>query len=254
MVNGMKGAHRRADCALIGAMALVSVTGVLAREYNLYTDRILQRETEALALAAVPDSVVVTESPIVVAERLQAAQSECLAEALYYEARGEGTEGEKAVAEVVLQRTRDRNYPRTICGVVYDGVEANRRDCQFSFACDGAVLRPKDRYVWSQVRQLAEKIVTGAVKLAGETGHAIAYHSVDVAPAWAETMRKTVQIGNHIFYRRDRTAQLRLVRAESETPQRQANSPLSASEPDESDDSQEIEPEVQTSSAVGNGA
>src|ERR1700680_3174157 len=101
MVKGVKRAHRRADCALIGAMALVSATAVVAREYNLYTDRIAQRaEAE---IAALPDSVHVTESQIAFVEKIEAAQSECLAEALYYEARGEGTEGEEAVAEVVLQ-------------------------------------------------------------------------------------------------------------------------------------------------------
>jgi len=257
MVNGIKRAHRRADCALVGAVALIAATAVIAREYNLYTDRIAQENEAARVARALPDSVPVTDSPIVVAQRLQAAQSECLAEALYYEARGEGPDGEKAVAEVVLQRTRDRNYPRTICGVVYDGVQPNRHDCQFSFACDGTLLRPKDKdgYTWSQVRQLAEKILTGAVKLAGETGHAIAYHSVDAAPAWADTMLKTAQIGNHIFYRRDPAAKFRLVNAQSETQQLPGQSPsASGNTPDGTNRSQEIQTEVQTSRAVGNGA
>src|SRR5215472_11947725 len=123
MMNGVGKAHRRADCALVGAVALVVVSGVLAREFTLYTD-------ELRARASLPDRVAVTESPIAAANIEYAAQSECLAEAMYYEARGEGLSGEKAVAEVVLERTRSANYPKTVCGVVYDGVQPSRRDCQ----------------------------------------------------------------------------------------------------------------------------
>ena len=207
MMNGVGKAHRRADCALVGAVALIAVSGVMAREYTLYTDELRGR-------ASLPDRVAVTESPIAAANLEHAAQSECLAEVMYYEARGEGLAGQKAVAEVVLQRTRDANYPKTVCGVVYDGVQHDRRDCQFSFACDGTLRRPRDATAWERVRVLADKILSGSVRLANLTGHAIAYHSVDVAPAWAETMLRTAQIGNHVFYRRDPSPQLRLTQAE----------------------------------------
>jgi spore germination cell wall hydrolase CwlJ-like protein len=130
-----------------------------------------------------------------------AADVGCLAEVMYYEARGEGVAGEKAVAEVVLQRTKDRNFPHTICGVVHDGVQDGRRDCQFSFACNGSVDRPKEPGTWRHVQVLAEKIVSGTVKLANQTGHAIAFHNAGITPAWADTMQKTAQIGNHVFYR-----------------------------------------------------
>ena len=109
--------------------------------------------------------------------------------------------GEEAVAEVVMERTHNRNFPATICGVVYEGVEKGRRDCQFSFACDGAADRPKDRAAWRQVNMLAIRILSGAVKLSGLTDHAVAFHNADVTPAWAGTMEKTIQIGNHVFYR-----------------------------------------------------
>jgi hypothetical protein len=208
MINGVGRAHRRADCAIVGAVALVAVSGVLARELILYTD-------ELQARASLPDRVAVTESPIAVANIEHAAQSECLAEAMYYEARGEGLAGEKAVAEVVLERTRNAKYPKTVCGVVYDGVQPDRRDCQFSFACDGTLRRPRDTTAWTRVQVLAEKILSGSVRLANLTGHAIAYHNIDVAPAWAETMLMTAQIGNHVFYRRDPNAPLRVAQAES---------------------------------------
>ena len=70
----------------------------------------------------------------------------------------------KAVAEVVLQRTHERDYPSTVCGVTYDGVQPYRRDCQFSFACDATLRRPREGYAWQRVRVLAEKILIGAVR------------------------------------------------------------------------------------------
>src|SRR6266567_9289582 len=214
MMNGMRTALLRADCALVGAIAIVAVSGASAREFVLYTD-------EMRALASLPDSVSITSSPVALAQMERAAQAECLAEVMYYEARGEGIQGEKAVAEVVLQRTRDRDYPSTVCGVTYDGVQPDRRDCQFSFACDGTLRRPKDRYAWQRVRLLAEKILTGMVRLTGQTGHAVAYHSVDVTPLWAQTMLKTAQIGNHVFYKRDPLAQARLLQMQEDVEAQQ---------------------------------
>jgi len=101
----------------------------------------------------------------------------------------------------LLERTRDGNYPHTICGVVYDGVRPGRIDCQFTYACDGSIARPKRLAAWTRVKLLAEGIVSGTVKLVNSTGHAVAYHNTSVTPAWSGTMEKTTQIGNHIFYR-----------------------------------------------------
>jgi len=204
--------------------------------------------------------VFVTGSPVALAQMENAAQAECLAEVMYYEARGEGIEGEKAVAEVVLQRTRTSDYPSTVCGVAYDGVQPDRRDCQFSFACDGTLRRPKDRYAWQRVRLLADKILTGVVRLSGQTGHAVAYHNVDVAPAWAQTMLKTAQIGNHVFYKRDPLAQARLqqLRENVEASSGQAREtgfvPTSAIRPGMLLGSEEIQTQIQAPGAVGDGA
>jgi len=195
MTYGLSTANRRADCALLGGAAIAIVCSI-PFAFNLYTE---QNAFIAIPLAK-PD-LIASPSPMQMAAARFAADVGCLAEVMYYEARGEGVGGEKAVAEVVLQRTKDRNFPHTICGVVHDGVQEGRRDCQFSFACDGSAERPKEATTWHRVQVLAEKIVTGAVKLANETGHAVAFHSVGVSPAWAETMQKTAQIGNHVFYR-----------------------------------------------------
>jgi spore germination cell wall hydrolase CwlJ-like protein len=189
----------------------MAVSGVSAKEFSHYT-------YELNLLQNLPASVEVTASQFALSRAHRAAESECLAEVMYYEARGEGVNGEKAVAEVVMQRAKSPDYPKTVCGVVYDGVQPDRRECQFSFACDGSLRRPRDADAWSRVRVLAERIMTGDVKLSGITHNATAYHSVDVAPAWAEGMLQTAQIGNHVFYRRDLSAQARLAQANDPAP------------------------------------
>ena len=135
MISRTESAHRRADGVVTRAAAIVLAGLVIWTKSVPHTDHQPQQPAPA------PAYVAITPSPIAFAP-VQEDQSECLAEALYYEARGEGTEGEKAVAEVVLQRMRDRNYPHTICGVIYEGVQPHNRACQFSFACDGALRRP----------------------------------------------------------------------------------------------------------------
>lgn len=247
MIDQVEVAHRRADCGLYYAAAIVLTGLVVWTKCDPYT---VNRQTEFL----IPPAVAVTPAAAVFAPSrsyAEADQSECLAEALYYEARGEGTEGEKAVAEVVLQRTRDANYPHTICGVVYEGVQPNNKSCQFSFACDGALRKPKERGTWQHVLVLADRIVSGAVKLAGETGHAIAYHSVDVDPYWAGEMVETVQIGNHIFYRRDPN---RFAERIAERVSERVSYETSQTVEDTTGGSQEVHSEVQAANAVGQGA
>ncbi len=246
MICGIDAAHRRADFVLGGAAALV-MAGIVAAwaGFNPYT-------SDRQAPVTVPEHVAVTP-PAAMFAAADADQSECLAEVLYYEARGEGMEGQKAVAEVVLQRTRDGNYPRTICGVVYEGVQSHSHYCQFSFACDGALRQPKEGTTWSRVRRLADAIVSGAVRLAGQTRHAIAYHNIDVEPGWAETMVKTAQIGNHVFYRRDPARM-------SETGATTAN-PVSPDAggavmqiPAANGASEEVQSQIETADAVSQGA
>lgn len=124
----------------------------------------------------------------------------CLAEAMYYEARGEGRAGEEAIAEVIFHRTRSAGYPRTICGVVYQGAGLNH-GCQFSFACDGEMRMAKTPGAWMRARALAARIMAGVVRLGDVTENAISFHAADVQPDWADHLERTIQIGNHIFYR-----------------------------------------------------
>lgn len=118
----------------------------------------------------------------------------CLTQALYYEARGEGVQGQLAVADVVLQRQRSKYHPDTICGVVYEPY-------QFSFVSDGSTLREIDVDAWNKADDLAGRILRHEVKTSF-TGRALFYHTKDIRPDWADTMVKTAEIGNHIFYRR----------------------------------------------------
>ncbi|HEY8948952.1 MAG TPA: cell wall hydrolase [Rhizomicrobium sp.] len=127
-------------------------------------------------------------------------QGNCLADAMYYEARGEGRAGQLAIAEVVYNRMRSGYYPNTICGVVYEGASLHT-GCQFSFTCSGDMARRKSAVVWRRAQRLALQVVTGIVQLQNTTGGALSFHAVDVAPGWADTMARTVQIGHHIFYR-----------------------------------------------------
>ncbi|GHA30266.1 hypothetical protein GCM10007989_27480 [Devosia pacifica] len=123
----------------------------------------------------------------------------CLATAIYFEARGEIYRGQVAVAQVVLNRVKDRRYPSTICGVVFQN-QHRRNACQFSFACDGIPETINDRKSWTQAEEIAEKVVNGELYLA-EVNDATHYHATYVRPAWAPRMNKVTQIGLHVFYK-----------------------------------------------------
>lgn len=155
-----------------------------------------------------PASLVVHAVPVdlspllnqVVLERMLAEQR-CLAEAMYYEARGEGLDGQKAIAEVVFHRMKSSRYPHSICGVVYQGA-ASGHGCQFSFTCDHEMDAPKTVGAWARARRLAGRIMTGLIQLGDVTEDAIAFHAVAIQPGWGDHLIRTIQIGNHIFYRR----------------------------------------------------
>jgi spore germination cell wall hydrolase CwlJ-like protein len=122
----------------------------------------------------------------------------CLTQAIYYEAALEPTEGQEAVAQVVLNRVRDPNYANSICGVVYEGAE-RITGCQFSFTCDGALSQGPVDWYWRRAQLVAERALAGHV--ATRVGTATHYHADYVHPWWAPTLNKLDQIGAHIFYR-----------------------------------------------------
>ena len=123
---------------------------------------------------------------------------ECLSQAVYYEAAREPEVGQEAVAQVVLNRMRHPAYPKSVCGVVYQGA-ARTTGCQFTFTCDGALRYAPQPALWRQARQVAERALGGYVdKTVGSATH---YHAQYVSPYWAPTLVKMVQVGQHIFYR-----------------------------------------------------
>ncbi|MET0546441.1 MAG: cell wall hydrolase [Caulobacterales bacterium] len=127
-----------------------------------------------------------------------AAERKCLAEAIYYEARSETSEGQQAVAEVIANRTRSKYYPGSICGVVYQGSNL-KTGCQFSFTCDGSLRRQPHGAPWNRAQQVAMKVMTGQNRKV--TSSATHYHTVNVMPVWSASLVETKRIGAHIFYR-----------------------------------------------------
>ncbi|MES2290650.1 MAG: cell wall hydrolase [Pseudomonadota bacterium] len=122
----------------------------------------------------------------------------CLASAIYYEAATESDDGQRAVAQVVLNRVRHGSeWPNTVCGVVYEG--SNEAGCQFSFACDGAMARTPSLTAWIRARRVAEAALSGQVY--APVGSATFYHTTAVAPGWRTRMVPMSVVGAHIFYR-----------------------------------------------------
>lgn len=128
----------------------------------------------------------------------RARASRCLTQAVYFEAALESDAGQAAVAQVVLNRVRDPNYPATVCGVVFQGAE-RVTGCQFSFTCDGAMSQAPVPWAWERARKVAERALSGHVAV--QVGTATHYHADYVRPWWAPTLAKITKIGTHIFYR-----------------------------------------------------
>lgn len=123
----------------------------------------------------------------------------CLAEGIYFEARGEPVSGQAAVAQVILNRVRNPAYPKTICGVVYQN-KTWRNRCQFSFACDGIRDRINSPTSWKTAQDVAIAVSAGKIWFK-EVGSSTHYHATYVNPRWARHMKRVGKIGLHIFYR-----------------------------------------------------
>ena len=122
----------------------------------------------------------------------------CLAEAIYFEARGESTAGQVAVAEVILNRVDDRRYPATICDVTHQGAE-RLHACQFSYECDGKPERISDRRAFDKAGKIAHLLLDGRPRML--VGNATHYHAKRVQPRWSRRLERVTVIGDHIFYR-----------------------------------------------------
>ncbi len=123
---------------------------------------------------------------------------DCLTSAIYYEARSESDDGQRAVAQVVLNRVRHPAYPNSVCGVVYQGSH-RRTGCQFTFTCDGSLRRRPIASIWERTRRIAEAALAGEVY--APVGNATHYHTTAILPYWASSLTRSAVVGAHIFYR-----------------------------------------------------
>lgn len=123
--------------------------------------------------------------------------TDCLAAAVLYEA-GDDAEGQRAVAQVVINRARHPAFPKSICGVVFQGSE-RRTGCQFTFTCDGALARRWSPAAWERARGIAIDMLNGATY--AQVGLATHYHTDWVRPYWSPTLDKLAQVGTHLFFR-----------------------------------------------------
>lgn len=123
-------------------------------------------------------------------------EQQCLALAMYWEARGEGRQGMVAVGWTILNRVRSEHFPATPCIVVYQGSE--RSPCQFSWWCDGKSDRPRDRKSWTNARVIAAELLVDPPL--DPTKGALFYHSKSIPVPWTQARVRTARIGNHIFY------------------------------------------------------
>ena len=195
--------------ALIDHPWLVSVEYALERDprdsLTRYADR--YRDTAALqGLASFePSHFEIAEA--------SSDEFDCLATAIYYEARSESEWGQLAVAEVVMNRVKDHRYPNSVCEVVYQGSERTT-GCQFSFTCDGSMRAEPRGRAWAEAKRIAANVMMELnTPMTGEATH---YHANYVDPIWNSGLIKTRTVGTHIFYRFPRGAEWRMVRERQE--------------------------------------
>ena len=145
--------------------------------------------------------------PIIAAVNFNNENRRCLALNVYFEARNQPVRGQMAVAHVTLNRVYDKEFPKTICGVVkqgkYYGNSPRRDKCQFSFWCDGRSDKPKNIPAWNNAKKIANHVLNNHSKTNQDVTHgALYYHATYVKPDWSKfNLEHSITIGNHIFYR-----------------------------------------------------
>jgi spore germination cell wall hydrolase CwlJ-like protein len=132
-------------------------------------------------------------------DRSRAKSEKCLAEAVYFEARGEAVRGQIAVAQVVMNRAFSGFYPNTVCGVVYQNKHRHYA-CQFTFACDNVADVVREPDMWDRAKKIAKAMLDGQLWLP-EVAKSTHYHAYWVRPSWVNEMKKMYKFGVHTFYR-----------------------------------------------------
>ena len=192
--------------ALLGATTLVpAAPGATSDEIGAMVQAALNGDAPTIATPAFIPTVFSPGTPATAAlfrsrsplDNQRATM--CLTSAIYYEAASEPDEGQRAVAQVILNRVRHPAFPKTVCDVVYQGTEKTGVGCQFSYACDGSMARVPMLSAWMRARRVAVAALAGSVY--APVGLSTHYHTMAVSPAWDKVMTPAAIVGAHIFYR-----------------------------------------------------
>jgi N-acetylmuramoyl-L-alanine amidase len=188
--SGLLGILARDAAIVLGTVCLVASLSAAAQAEPVVETPQVEADTTTTTPIQGTTTPPLTRSEV--SDR--ARQVRCLAEAVYYEAKGEPRRGQEAVAEVVANRVASRAYPNTFCGVVY---QRSGRVCQFSWACSGR--RAPNGLQWQRANDIAERVVDGwQPRVAVGATH---FHATFVSPSWSRVYRRVTSIGGHIFYR-----------------------------------------------------
>ncbi|WP_119419570.1 cell wall hydrolase [Desertibaculum subflavum] len=181
---------------IIAATALAALMGACTQTARVAAPVTAEpppsRTVTAVALASPQPAKIAARRAVDPAER------DCLAEAIYFESRGEPRDGQIAVAHVVLNRVASKAYPARICSVIGEGEELGKGRCQFHWRCDGKPDVPGEYAAWLDAQALAEEVLAGNIP--DPTRGALFFHAVHVSPEWASRLRRTALIGSHIYY------------------------------------------------------
>lgn len=190
-VDSESAADRAARLALLAAQGAVQrdASAMLGEVHGKTLTELLVADPGRIIDAAVIDRVEISE---------KSDEWYCLAEGLYFEARGESVAGQLAVAEVILNRVDSGRYPDTVCGVLEQGAK-NLNACQFSYNCDGNPETIHERRAFERVGKVAWLMLQGRPRVL--TGQATHYHTTAVRPHWSTKLKRTARIGEHLFYR-----------------------------------------------------
>lgn len=230
--------------------ALTDKSALMSHDWLRFVEYSLERDpSSALSQYAAFDrdkaaigSLITLEVPKRTDAEEMLRQKQCLATAIYYEARSETTAGQLGVAEVIVNRVNDHRYPNSICDVVYQGA-TRTTGCQFTFTCDGAMDKAPRGAKWDKAKTVAAHVMMDLNER--KTGGATHYHATYVNPVWNSGLIRTNQIGLHIFYRFPRGSEWSVASARQSARLAQRRAGLKAVTP--ADTAVETKPETITS-------
>ena len=130
-------------------------------------------------------------------------ESDCLAQAIYHEARGESEAGQYAVANVIVNRALSGKFPSTLCGVIYQNASKGYHRCQFTFACDGRTDAPREQRAWARSQNIAKEVYAefaSGRQMESLPRSVLYYHTRSSNPSWSNTFTQVASIGSHLFY------------------------------------------------------